>query len=372
MEYNVPLKYNLIDFTHPAWEGDTILHESVMFREDAVTVALIHPADEIYSVYSSDLKTEYKKGIDWELIDGKIVRLENSAIPLVTFDMYYPEEKIEFRTFDCSEDGHDFIHFSEDDTIPKWQVVVTYRHSEKWNGPIPKNHADKLSRFYEKLKRGEEATLVFIGDSVTVGCNSSSFINTEPYLPCFAEMVTEAIAKKYGYAISWDIKPYRDNSDNVPMHGQRVLHYINTALGGTTSKWGIENAEQLMNAYSPDLAVIGFGSNDGGLAPEEFRSNMDQLTAKVRENDPELEIILLTQILPHKRVRGFYRNQYLFEDVLIKMADSDPHAVCIPITSVHQHLLTKKDYYHMTGNNVNHPNDFLCRVYASVFIKTII
>ena len=34
------------------------------------------------------------------------------------------------------------------------------------------------------------------------------------------------------------------------------------------------------------------------------------------------------------------------------------------MTSMHRHLLRRKEYYHATGNNVNHPSDFMARVYA--------
>jgi len=37
-----------------------------------------------------------------------------------------------------------------------------------------------------------------------------------------------------------------------------------------------------------------------------------------------------------------------------------------PVTSIHQHILNFKRYYDMTGNNVNHPNDFMARVYTQV------
>ncbi len=38
------------------------------------------------------------------------------------------------------------------------------------------------------------------------------------------------------------------------------------------------------------------------------------------------------------------------------------------MTSLHRALLSSKPYYHMTGNNVNHPNDFLSRVYAQAVV----
>jgi len=36
------------------------------------------------------------------------------------------------------------------------------------------------------------------------------------------------------------------------------------------------------------------------------------------------------------------------------------------MTSVHGELLRHKAYQDMTGNNINHPNDYLARWYAQV------
>ncbi|MBQ8400533.1 MAG: hypothetical protein IJX14_01250 [Clostridia bacterium] len=52
-------KYVLEDYMKPIWEGDTVLHESVMFREDEHAVRLVYPIAEVYGVYSADLQSDY-------------------------------------------------------------------------------------------------------------------------------------------------------------------------------------------------------------------------------------------------------------------------------------------------------------------------
>ena len=39
--------------------------------------------------------------------------------------------------------------------------------------------------------------------------------------------------------------------------------------------------------------------------------------------------------------------------------------------TIHTEMLTNNDYASFTGNNVNHPNDFLIRVYAMQILKTM-
>ena len=42
------------------------------------------------------------------------------------------------------------------------------------------------------------------------------------------------------------------------------------------------------------------------------------------------------------------------------------------MTDMHLHLLSLKRYWDMTGNNINHPNDFLARVYAQVVAQMLV
>ena len=48
---------------------------------------------------------------------------------------------------------------------------------------------------------------------------------------------------------------------------------------------------------------------------------------------------------------------------LCELAKSEGCAL-LNMTELHRTLLTRKDYWHMTGNNINHPSDFLARLYA--------
>ena len=53
------------------------------------------------------------------------------------------------------------------------------------------------------------------------------------------------------------------------------------------------------------------------------------------------------------------------------LADREEHVGLAPMTSVHRHLLGRKQYYHASGNNVNHPSDFMARVDAMVLLAAL-
>ena len=75
-------------------------------------------------------------------------------------------------------------------------------------------------------------------------------------------------------------------------------------------------------------------------------------------------------MLPNPDAKNFYKNQYLFHDALVEQCEKEGVAV-VNMTGMHASLLEKKRYADMTGNNVNHPNDYLARVYAQTLLQTI-
>jgi hypothetical protein len=78
---------------------------------------------------------------------------------------------------------------------------------------------------------------------------------------------------------------------------------------------------------------------------------------------------LIAPILPNAQVGNFMGTQAQFLPVL-QTLEGQGVAVA-DMTSFHQYLLTRKRYFDMSGNNVNHLNDFLARAYAQVIWQTV-
>lgn len=77
-------------------------------------------------------------------------------------------------------------------------------------------------------------------------------------------------------------------------------------------------------------------------------------------------------MLPNEEAQGFWGNQHTFEAVYLKnVAKKYPDVAIVRMTTMHSLMLETKEYYHMTGNNINHPNDFLSRIYAQSVVRTI-
>ncbi len=356
----------------PIWQGDVLYHESVMYLEDEFRARLLYTPTEVFTVWSYDYKTAYVRGVDWEVEGDVLIRLPGSRIPAFPLDDYYPTEHVEWQNFACTVPGRPFLKYGEGDTFQKYQVLISYRHNDTWRGRMPESKAAQFARFFDKLSRGEEATVVFYGDSITTGCNSTAVFGLAPYTPSFPYMITKVIADRYGYEISIDADPNAFmKSGEAPRTGKRVLHYVNTAVGGMDSSWGLQNAQERVSAYKPDLLVLAFGMNDGGKPTEEFLRITQETVDLVRTSCPLVDVCLLATMLPHHRAAGFYGYQYTYEAALEAYAEGQAHMAVAPMTSVHAALLEKKEYYTMTGNNINHTNDFLSRVYAMTVLATL-
>ena len=118
--------------------------------------------------------------------------------------------------------------------------------------------------------------------------------------------------------------------------------------------------------------VLAFGMNDPGKDPEEVAELKRQIVDKVKKACPDCDIAVVATMLPHFRLKGFWGNQQHHEEAFKKTFVSYENLDVVPVSSVHKAVLEKKRYYDMSGNNVNHPNDFLARLYAQTVIKVIL
>lgn len=333
----------------PFWEGNTIYDESVLFlSENGKTpdAPLFFRPVEILRVCSSDYATEYVRGVDWEEKDGMLYLPEGSAIP------YMKREQLHFyseatQDFFKAKDGGKILYKTKG-FFHKQQTLVTYRHRDQWAPSGSVLGARALEKFREKVARKETITLCFYGDSITAGCDCSKLAGVAPFRESWPTLVTEALEQESGCRI----------------------RYVNTAVGGKRAGWGLECVQERVVAYDPDLVVLAFGMNDGTdlISPEVFRSQILDMKQAVLERNPNAEFVLIaTTVANPESIFDGCQREYLPE--LIRCMDQGD--VLVNMTQVHDTLLTKKRFVDMTGNNINHPNDFLIRVYAQMVLHTI-
>jgi lysophospholipase L1-like esterase len=152
----------------------------------------------------------------------------------------------------------------------------------------------------------------------------------------------------------------------------------NFSVGGKDSYWGLTQTEAVA-ATKPDLVILGFGMNDGSdyTSVTEYYNNMQKMIVEIRETNPNCEFIVLGTMLPNANIcwkeggNSIYGNQEKYLPKLQQLAQEEAGVALADVTTLHKEYLMVKNYRDMTGNNVNHPNDFLMRLYAQTIVKTI-
>ncbi|MDD4773788.1 MAG: SGNH/GDSL hydrolase family protein [Eubacteriales bacterium] len=346
--------YNCFDYTRPIWKGPEIMHESFLPLADR-RIPLLYNPDEIIQVTNAEQTIKYAEGRDYILRDGILYIPEKSAIKIMPWEEYNPAQispnKYNAAGFTCLSGG--YLKFAEGAEFHRLQYAVSYRHSDSWKGCLPVFKQDKLPNTRKLLASGKPFTLAFIGDSIAAGANSSGMVGSEPFAPTWPEMICERL---------------REVSDSD-------IKYVNKAVGGTASGWGNENAAEFFDRDIPDLLVIAFGMNDasGGVDKFVFCDNCRDIADQIKPLNPECEFIFVSTTLPNPLANQFVRDHDTHEELLTELSwEYGAAADVAGMTSMHKALMEKKRYYDMTGNNINHPNDFLARVYAQTLLTVII
>ncbi len=343
---------NIKEVLIPVWSGDICLYESILPTLDKngkpQPIQLLYPIDEIIEVRNAMQTEIYQKEVDYTVIDGKFVFLSQGRIEALSYDEMHPQEGR--GGFEATEGG--YLCFYEGSWYHSKQLVVSYRHPIGLFSNIPKSKGYLLPRTHKLLQERNQLDLFVFGDSISVGANSSGCrgIMVPPYQPIYCELFAEGLKDAYKLE---DVRIY------------------NPSVGGKNTQWAIEQIdEELAKQENIDLAIVAFGMNDIWRSFEEYVANIKILIEKIKAKNALVEIIVIAPMLPNPNAKRFYGNQVTFADALLKNVEETGVAVA-DMTTMHQELLKRKRYEDMTGNNVNHPNDFLARVYAQTLLKTL-
>lgn len=344
--------FSMREILTPIWEGEISYQESVLPVKDenggVQPIKLLYPIEEILEVKNAALTVTYEYGTDYLVLDGSLLINPKGKIPMLSYEEMHPTSG---KSGYESRDGGKILH-QEGSWFHSRQIVVTYRHTAEYTGHIPERQAELLENIREKLLNKEEINLFVLGDSISVGANSSGFkdVNVSPYMPIYPELFAEGLKQTYGV-------------ENI--------NIVNASVGGTGSSWGVNTVtEALKNCEDIDLAILAFGMNDTCMEPVDLAGNMNRMAVSVQMKFPQADILMIATMLPNYDAVNFYGNQERFYEAMKEDCERESVAI-VNMTGIHKALLERKSYADMTGNNVNHPNDYLARVYAQTLLETL-
>lgn len=344
---------SLNDYLKPFWKTDTIFDEILLVIRDSENTGvgrLLFDADAILSVRSADLKQQFEPGVDFTYEDNNFVRTRASRIPFLWRDSLVYKQNKPGWSMEGKVPGT-FILFSESTFFRSKQLSVTYirKRSSDWDGPVPEFSEDALPNTMRKLRTAKPVKIVFLGNSIATGANSSDFQHQTPYMPSWPELVVYGLRATYS----------------------GIVNFSNKSVGGKTSAWGRGQVSSTVIPENPDLVVIAFGMNDGTfkVPPNEFMQNIQGIMNPVVKQNEDAEFILVAPMLANPQA---IQNQIQASYKPVLEALKRKGVVVADLTGVTEELLKFKNYQDITGNNVNHPNDYLARWYAQVILGFLI
>ncbi len=343
----------------PLWKsriigGDTLLFVRENGREYASALLLFVPR-HMPRLESANRDMTYAPGKDftWKPGSRRIELTRHSRIPFKTEAEMYPNptERDSFAR-SKSHPGKALL-FAEGHPFHDLEVVAEYETDERWNGFVPAGALAFLPRTAARLRGHQPIRLVVLGDSISAGGNASAFIGERPFTPAYPQLVARGLEAL----------------------GASKVALLNLSVGGMTSSWGVTRIPDVV-ADKPDLLIIAFGMNDAlrvdsfGNSPQQYGRNVRAMLTGTRQALPNCEVILVAPMIGNPDWELLDQGRFpAFRDELRKLAG--PGVAVADVTSFWADVLKRKSFDDMTGNGLNHPNDFGHEIYSQVILETL-
>ncbi len=225
-------------------------------------------------------------------------------------------------------------------------VEITYRRANFQ--AKPNETSLRLTRTLEKLKQGKALRLGISGDSISTGLDASGTTQTAPNQPGYPDLVAAQLTHDFGAQVE----------------------LTNRSVSGWSIANGLKDLDAML-ASQPELLIVAYGMNDVGRRdPPWFAERVKEFETRAREKLPELEILWVAPMLGHSEWVHTPRAMFAaYRDELKKRVG--PHADLADLTEVWTELLEHKHDLDLTGNGLNHPNDFGHRLYAQCILECL-
>ncbi len=304
------------------------------------------------SLESATGEIAYFETVDYMLdtASGLLTRTPGSRIPNTTIAELYPS---------IDPDGSGFMHVrgnpfaflmvGDGDVFHQRQVTASYSFDKaQWTGYTAPFAGAHLPRTLYRLRRREPVTVCLVGDSISEGYDASSVIGVPPYQPPYGALVAAGLERAY--------------QSSVTLH--------NFATAGWTSDDGL-GAIDAVAAEQPHLVLVAFGMNDAGYAdPKDYAANIRAIVEGIRRAAPQAEFVLVSSMLPNPE--WHYPQMEHFAGYQRALVDLCGQGVILAdLTTLWTDLMVRKTPYDLTGNGINHPNDFGHRLYAQTILSLL-
>lgn len=333
-------------------KSNEVFGETGMFA-DCDEVRLLFPVRRIQRIFCSVTGMEYKPGQDWNFNPEteRIIRPAGSRIPRFSDEDLHPAGPFypapDARAVQGGSDGRPLL-FDNRDFFAGHQFAVDYI-AEEIDFPLEEilsPLSGRLARFRAKLSNGGGAIRIsWLGDSISEGYNASGYHGFPPFQPPFAELVARHLEERFRLSVE------------LRNHG----------LSGARSEYPLACPEK-WSGDCPDLQVIAFGMNDFAVLDnaEKYLANIREIVRIVQSASPETEFLLIASMSGNPKWNNTPLEKAEEFSLALRRfaAGAGEHVAFADLFRLWQRLLKRKKFMDLTGNGVNHPNDFGHRLLA--------
>ena len=333
----------------PAWASPIVYRESSILLQEkpdgAIVARLGFPAAEILEIATASRRFHFERSDAILAKDGLTLtfRVHDPVGPIQGRELFVPKGSPQSYS---ARVGHpeESLMYHPGRWFHDRNVEITYRRREEkaipalaMFGTLPKTSA--------RLKAGEPFTIGVSGDSISTGLDASALVKTPPYQPGYPDLVVAQLQAKYDCQITLK----------------------NRAVSGWSVANGVKDLDALL-AEKPHLVIVAYGMNDVGRRdPKWFGEQTKAILDRIKAVDASIEVILVSPMLGHGEWTATPREMFpKYRDELKKLAG--PGVALADVTAVWELMLRNKHDLDLTGNGLNHPNDFGHRLYAQTIL----
>ena len=323
----------------PLWLAKKMVDEPILFigEEGNRSGRLLFTPDSMPVLTRAGDSFAYEAGKDytWEKGSRTIRLTAHSRIPSKTPQEMRPEPGKPRSLGGVLHSEGRFFH--------DLQTMVSYSHNQSWPDLV-QPVSTTLPRSLEKLNSSQSFKVVTLGDSITEGYNASGFAKTQAprnhpaYAEGFARLLDQAFPSQ--------------------------VTLSNLGVAGRTASWGLKQLDRVI-AEKPDLVVIAFGMNDP-VSSEQFQKTNLEILTRLQKEIPQADLIFVSGMNNNPVWRDPTKIPD-FRETLKSIIRSN--VILADVTTPWEKLLTRKNFSDLSGNNVNHPNDFGHRLYSEILFS---
>jgi acyl-CoA thioesterase-1 len=340
----------------PFWRSGQIAGDALLFIEPApgepATAMLLMPPNRPVTLTSATGDVVYAEHTDYTVdrFSGRVTRTPGSRIAVTTAADLSPAADPDGTGFmHVRGSPNSFLMVDQGDLFHRRQAAASYAFdAARWTGYRPAYAGARVPRTVERFERRESVTLCVLGDSISEGYSASGFIGAPPRQPPYATLVAASLERIYGSPIA----------------------LRNFAEAGSTSDDGLHTAAAAA-AEGPNLVIVAYGMNDAGYADAgSYAANIRAIIETIANDAPRAEFVLVSPMLPHPDWHYPQTARFAgYRQALDNLCR--PGVILADMTRLWTDVLERKSPYDLTGNGINHPNDFGHRLYAQTILSLL-